>query len=113
MRFNTEGTVDNSFGTAGLVVTTMAAGFEDANGLALTSDFKVVCGGFVQQSNNDFAFARYHLGTVVLVDGCTDANVDELRQRPVEFPVVHLHVLRYHCHEKRITERSHLTCQAA
>ncbi len=74
MRFNADGTLDNSFGTAGLVITPMAAGFEDANGLALTNDFKVVCGGFVQQSNNDFAFARYHLGTVVLVDGCTDAN---------------------------------------
>ena len=74
MRFNADGTLDLDFGTNGLVVTTMAAGFEDANSLALTSDFKVVCGGFVQQVNNDFAFARYHLGTVILVDGCTDAT---------------------------------------
>ncbi len=74
MRFNSDGSVDNTFGTNGLVVTTMAAGFEDANSLALTSDFKVVCGGFVQQDNNDFAFARFHLGAIVLVDGCTDAT---------------------------------------
>lgn len=74
MRFNADGTTDNTFGTNGLVVTAMAAGFEDANGLALTNDFKVICGGFVQQTNNDFAFARYHLGDVVLVDGCTDAS---------------------------------------
>ncbi len=74
MRFNADGSTDNTFGTNGLVVTAMAAGFEDANGLALTNDFKVICGGFVQQTNNDFAFARYHLGDVVLVDGCTDAS---------------------------------------
>lgn len=74
MRFNADGTLDLDFGTNGLVVTTMAAGFEDANGMAITPDFKAICGGFVQQDNNDFAFARYHLGNVVLVDGCTDAG---------------------------------------
>jgi len=74
LRLNADGSTDNTFGTNGLVVTAVAAGFEDANGLALTNDFKVVCGGFVQQTNNDFAFARYHLGDVVLVDGCTDAT---------------------------------------
>gem|GEM_PF-284313 len=71
-RFNSNGTADMTWAVNGHAITTFGTGFEDANGLQLTADNKVICAGFSQQTNNDFALARYHYTSSV--PGCTNAE---------------------------------------
>ena len=65
MRFLPDGTPDADFGTGGITTTSFGTAFEDANGMAITPDNKVVCVGMSAQTNNDFAIARYFLGPVI------------------------------------------------
>jgi len=65
MRILPDGTPDEDFGTGGLTTTTFGTAFEDANGMAITPDNKVVLVGMSAQTNNDFAIARYFLGPVI------------------------------------------------
>ena len=60
-----DGTPDADFGTGGITTTSFGTAFEDANGMAITPDNKVVCVGMSAQTNNDFAIARYFLGPVI------------------------------------------------
>ena len=65
MRILPDGTPDAGFGTGGITTTSFGTAFEDANGMAITPDNKVVCVGMSAQTNNDFAIARYFLGPVI------------------------------------------------
>ena len=67
-RLNTNGSIDTSFGSAG-IVTTSFGGFGQAIAVALQPDGKLVVGGYVQDTPNDvfgtgghseFALARYN-----------------------------------------------------
>lgn len=60
-RYNTNGSLDISFDTDG-IVTTQIDTFSDAiNSIAIQSDGKIVVGGYTSNgSNNDFALARYN-----------------------------------------------------
>lgn len=66
VRFNTNGTLDSSFGSGGTVLTTFAlGGTELAYGLEIQNDAKIVCGGLAAEVSGssvtvDFAAARYH-----------------------------------------------------
>lgn len=60
-RFNADGTADTSFGTNGLVVTALS-GEDDAQGLALQADGKIVTAGFYNESSTytgSWAILRY------------------------------------------------------
>ena len=66
VRYNTNGSLDRSFGTGGIVTTTFPAG-SYAFDVALQTDGKIVAVGTVftafdpgEQSNTDFALARYN-----------------------------------------------------
>src|SRR5438093_1292576 len=67
-RYNTDGSLDTSFGTAGKVMTdfTGIPGFDEAHALAIQSDGKVVAVGLAMTtSKNDFALARYNTNGVL------------------------------------------------
>jgi uncharacterized delta-60 repeat protein len=62
-RYNTDGTLDSSFGTGGKVITDFAGGSDAANAVAIQSNGKIVAAGYSRASNvqgDDFAVARYN-----------------------------------------------------
>jgi uncharacterized delta-60 repeat protein len=68
-RYNSNGTLDTSFGTGGRVTTDFGGRYERATSVAVQWDGKiVVAGGAVINVYNDFALARYHS------DGTLDTN---------------------------------------
>jgi uncharacterized delta-60 repeat protein len=60
VRYNTDGLLDTSFGTGGIVTTAIGDGIDSVNSIALQSDGKIVVAGYSDNgSNDDFALARY------------------------------------------------------
>ncbi len=62
-RYNSDGTLDDSFGQNGLVTTAISTGFDSANSLALQTDGKLIAAGN-GGVNLNFAVARYETGLV-------------------------------------------------
>jgi uncharacterized delta-60 repeat protein len=61
VRYNTNGTLDNTFGTGGKVTTNITPGDDDAFGVALQADGKIVVVGTVGITNSqDFGVVRYN-----------------------------------------------------
>ena len=61
-RYNVNGILDNTFGTNGIVKTTISSSsyFDRINGIAIQSDGKIICAGTTDNgSNKDFAIVRY------------------------------------------------------
>lgn len=68
VRYNTDGSVDNSFGNQGIVTTQIGANGSDAviHGMAFQIDNKIVVAGYsLNGSENDFALARYNYSSNV------------------------------------------------
>jgi uncharacterized delta-60 repeat protein len=61
-RFNPDGSLDESFGDAGVVITDFAGRAEHVFALSLQDDGKIVAAGFTDtvDGNDDFALARYN-----------------------------------------------------
>jgi uncharacterized delta-60 repeat protein len=57
VRYTAAGALDGSFGSGGKVTTSLSGGTDDALGLALQPDGKIVAGGL---ANSDFGLARYN-----------------------------------------------------
>ena len=55
-RYNTDGSLDTTFGSGGLVTTAFSAGSSGINNLTIQSDGKIVGAGF---AGDKFALARY------------------------------------------------------
>ncbi|MDZ4405030.1 LamG-like jellyroll fold domain-containing protein [Prosthecobacter sp.] len=61
VRYNTDGSLDTSFGGTGKIVTAIGTGDDAAHSLALTLDGKILAGGYATtNSNADFALLRYN-----------------------------------------------------
>jgi len=62
IRYNSDGTIDNSFGTNGIVKTDIQTGSEDeAHSIALQTDGKIVLGGFSDNGfDRDAVLVRYN-----------------------------------------------------
>lgn len=61
VRYNTDGTLDNSFGTGGIVTTAIGAGNDYANSSLIQPDHKIiVTGSSVDVSHSNFALVRYN-----------------------------------------------------
>jgi uncharacterized delta-60 repeat protein len=58
-RYDTDGTLDTSFGGDGRVTTNFTAGFDAAFALALEADGKIVAAGLAGAADTKFALARY------------------------------------------------------
>jgi uncharacterized delta-60 repeat protein len=60
-RYKTNGNLDSTFGTNGIVVTSVVAGEDFAQALALQTDGKIIGGGYAYNgTDDDFALARYN-----------------------------------------------------
>lgn len=71
MRFNTNGSLDSSFGGNGITITPIGNGAEIANSVAIQADGKIVAAGFSSNgANNDFAVIRRN------ADGSLDTTFD-------------------------------------
>jgi uncharacterized delta-60 repeat protein len=73
LRFNADGSIDNSFGTAGVVVTeNIGMGWEEARGVAVQSTGNIIVAGYHDVGGFDFAMTvlRY-IGT-----GCAPIDVE-------------------------------------
>jgi uncharacterized delta-60 repeat protein len=67
-RYNADGSLDAGFGAGGKLTTAIGAGMDEAYGLALQPDGRlVVAGKSWNNSNPDFALARYVGGTLTVV----------------------------------------------
>jgi uncharacterized delta-60 repeat protein len=61
VRYNSNGTLDTSFGTGGMTFTPIGPGDDDAGALALQPDGKIVLAGSASNgTDNDFALVRYN-----------------------------------------------------
>lgn len=61
IRYNTNGTLDNSFGTGGIVITDIGVGDDYINKVVIQNDGKIVAAGIIGPgSSADFALARYN-----------------------------------------------------
>ncbi len=61
VRYNPNGTLDTNFGSGGLAGTVIGAGTDEAFGIALQTDGKIVIAGCVNKGGgNDFLIARYN-----------------------------------------------------
>ncbi|MBI3804328.1 MAG: hypothetical protein HY282_11270 [Nitrospirae bacterium] len=58
-RYNTDGSLDSTFGTGGKVVTALDTGNDGLFDMALQADGKIVVAGFSNVTGADFAVARY------------------------------------------------------
>lgn len=68
-RYNTNGSLDNTFNTTGKVVTAIGTGNDLINSIAIQPDGKIVVAGWsFTGTTNDFALARYN------IDGSLDNN---------------------------------------
>jgi uncharacterized delta-60 repeat protein len=61
-RYNTNGSLDTTFGTVGKVTTNFTSSQDQANAIAIQSDGKIIVAGFAPNSSTflDFALARYN-----------------------------------------------------
>jgi len=61
LRYNTNGTLDNTFGTSGKVTTAIGSGTETGNAVAVQTDGKIIVAGYSYTGTNaDFAVVRYN-----------------------------------------------------
>ena len=58
-RFNSNGTIDSSWGTNGHSTTSIFANWDDAYGMDLYPGNRLIVAGFSAQTNTQFAFSRY------------------------------------------------------
>jgi uncharacterized delta-60 repeat protein len=68
VRYNSDGSLDTSFGTTGIVTTAVGATTDVGRSAALQSDGKIVLVGNVSMGNIDFGLVRYN------TDGSVDTN---------------------------------------
>jgi uncharacterized delta-60 repeat protein len=60
-RYNTDGSLDNSFGVGGRVTTDIGTNFDTGTSVAIQPDGRIVLVGYaINGSDNDFALARYN-----------------------------------------------------
>ncbi len=61
-RYDTNGSLDATFGTSGIVTTLIGAGYDEAKAVQILSDGKIVVAGWSENNSNDYSFAvaRYN-----------------------------------------------------
>jgi uncharacterized delta-60 repeat protein len=67
-RYNSDGSIDTSFGTGGVITTDFAGGTDNAQAVAIQADGNVVAAGRAFRSNFDLALARYRNSVVAEID---------------------------------------------
>jgi uncharacterized delta-60 repeat protein len=67
-RYNSDGTIDTSFGNGGVITTDFAGGTDEAQAVAIQADGNVVAAGRAFRSNFDLALARYRSDVAPTID---------------------------------------------
>lgn len=67
-RYNSDGSVDKSFGTDGSMTTDFSAGTDNAQAVAIQADGNVVVAGRAFRSSFDLSLARYRNDVVAVID---------------------------------------------
>ena len=57
MRYNTDGSLDTTFNTTGIVTTAIGTSDDDAVGVAIQSDGKIVAAGYSENGSGQYVFA--------------------------------------------------------
>nr|MCE2680761.1 DUF4347 domain-containing protein [Burkholderiales bacterium] len=66
VRYNADGSLDTTFGTAGKVTTAVGSSNDKAYSMAVQADGKIILGGLASNgTNNDFALVRYSANGVI------------------------------------------------
>lgn len=76
-RYNSNGTLDSTFGSSGKVVTPLRSGYEYATALVIQPDGKLVLAGYCPRTggNNDFCALRYNANGTLDVSFGTNGTV--------------------------------------
>ncbi|MBJ7347720.1 MAG: hypothetical protein JHC87_04000 [Thermoleophilaceae bacterium] len=69
-RYNSDGSLDPTFGTGGKLTTSIGGWVSSANAVAIQSDGKIVAAGYAYNGASDFALIRYNS------DGSLDSSFD-------------------------------------
>ncbi len=94
VRLNSDGTLDGSFGTNGLVITDYNGNLDIGSNIILQTDFKIVLCGWTLQSNIwKVAMARYHSGVNV---GSNEISENNLKLNVFPNPVTDILNIYYH-----------------
>jgi uncharacterized delta-60 repeat protein len=75
VRYNSDGSVDSTFGTNGKVLTDFSGGNDFCLSLAIQFDSRIVCAGFGQGTGRDFVAARYDAGAVGLNEPAVENTI--------------------------------------
>lgn len=76
VRYNTNGTLDNSFSTGGIVTTPIGTGTDKAFAVAIQPDGKIVVAGYTEDAGEyDFAVVRYNADGTLDNSFSTDGKV--------------------------------------
>lgn len=67
-RYNSDGSIDTSFGTGGAITTDFAGGTDHAQAVAIQPDGKIVAAGRAFRSNFDLSLARYRNDVTPTID---------------------------------------------
>jgi uncharacterized delta-60 repeat protein len=60
-RYNTNGTIDNTFSGTGKIILAVGSGYDEARGVAIQSDGKIIVAGYSSNgSNNDITVVRFN-----------------------------------------------------
>ena len=65
IRYNTDGSLDNNFGTNGIVATQVGASYDYAYSMAIQNDGKIILAGSGFQTNDDYALVRYNSDGII------------------------------------------------
>jgi uncharacterized delta-60 repeat protein len=71
-KYNSNGIIDNTFGTNGHTITSIGTAWDDAYGMDLYPGNKIILAGFSAQTNTQHALTRYAYGASTPVAGCMD-----------------------------------------
>jgi uncharacterized delta-60 repeat protein len=61
VRYSSNGTLDTTFGERGRVSTNMGSHYDEARGMAIQADGKIILAGFIEDVHEHFAVARYDI----------------------------------------------------
>ncbi len=81
VRYNSNGSLDTTFGAGGKVVTPVGTGRDEIRGIAIQPDGKIVVSGFATSASSDFVVARYN------ANGTLDASFNGTGTNTLSFGV--------------------------
>jgi uncharacterized delta-60 repeat protein len=84
-RYNSNGSLDNTFSDDGIQTTSIGGQLDEAQGVAMQPDGKIIVAGFSTLTNNDFSVVRYISGLKVgTIDFSLDKNSVVVYPNPIK-----------------------------